>query len=264
MKTFISYARNDSNACKQLRIHLEVLRKERLIDLWYDLKMPAGAEFDRMINEKLESSDLFLFLVSPDFLNSGPCCREMCRALERQRAGEASVIPIILRLCDWQNSPLGEFQALPDDAKPIIQWKHKDEAYFSVVKGIRELLETTEAFSVRQKKLDEFNKKFLEYNSTSIFQNKAEFVRILQGEPRLVPDHPFYSELPDDTCHRAKLAREQDNDPIAVYSGCSQNTPIHWSDHPPNIRYQTIRYTELRSEERRVGKECRFRWSPYH
>src|SRR3989442_6626141 len=24
------------------------------------------------------------------------------------------------------------------------------------------------------------------------------------------------------------------------------------------------RYTEYRSEERRVGKECRSRWSPYH
>ena len=26
----------------------------------------------------------------------------------------------------------------------------------------------------------------------------------------------------------------------------------------------TITNTELRSEERRVGKECRSRWSPYH
>ena len=25
-----------------------------------------------------------------------------------------------------------------------------------------------------------------------------------------------------------------------------------------------IDYMELRSEERRVGKECRSRWSPYH
>ena len=24
------------------------------------------------------------------------------------------------------------------------------------------------------------------------------------------------------------------------------------------------RYIEIRSEERRVGKECRSRWSPYH
>src|SRR2546429_8954350 len=27
---------------------------------------------------------------------------------------------------------------------------------------------------------------------------------------------------------------------------------------------QTHRHAELRSEERRVGKECRSRWSPYH
>ena len=25
-----------------------------------------------------------------------------------------------------------------------------------------------------------------------------------------------------------------------------------------------VRYVEVRSEERRVGKECRSRWSPYH
>ena len=25
-----------------------------------------------------------------------------------------------------------------------------------------------------------------------------------------------------------------------------------------------VRYSETRSEERRVGKECRSRWSPYH
>ena len=30
-----------------------------------------------------------------------------------------------------------------------------------------------------------------------------------------------------------------------------------------NRRY-TFRSTEKRSEERRVGKECRSRWSPYH
>ena len=38
----------------------------------------------------------------------------------------------------------------------------------------------------------------------------------------------------------------------------------------PSFRYMCKRfgadvvYTEFRSEERRVGKECRSRWSPYH
>src|SRR3989475_319984 len=34
------------------------------------------------------------------------------------------------------------------------------------------------------------------------------------------------------------------------------------SDDPKS--FAAMRYTESRSEERRVGKECRSRWSPYH
>src|SRR5256886_9063198 len=33
---------------------------------------------------------------------------------------------------------------------------------------------------------------------------------------------------------------------------------------PPNTPYAGYAFTEDRSEERRVGKECRSRWSPYH
>ena len=29
-------------------------------------------------------------------------------------------------------------------------------------------------------------------------------------------------------------------------------------------RFEPLTAAELRSEERRVGKECRSRWSPYH
>src|SRR5256886_16139634 len=32
----------------------------------------------------------------------------------------------------------------------------------------------------------------------------------------------------------------------------------------PSIDADTIKFYEERSEERRVGKECRSRWSPYH
>ena len=37
--------------------------------------------------------------------------------------------------------------------------------------------------------------------------------------------------------------------------------------HPENdywVRFNCPEFTSLRSEERRVGKECRSRWSPYH
>src|SRR2546430_16579081 len=32
----------------------------------------------------------------------------------------------------------------------------------------------------------------------------------------------------------------------------------------PSIKYARVAYRGMRSEERRVGKECRSRWSPYH
>src|SRR3712207_9185470 len=33
---------------------------------------------------------------------------------------------------------------------------------------------------------------------------------------------------------------------------------------PVSVEYQAVEYELARSEERRVGKECRSRWSPYH
>ena len=33
---------------------------------------------------------------------------------------------------------------------------------------------------------------------------------------------------------------------------------------PETINYRTLKPEKDRSEERRVGKECRSRWSPYH
>jgi len=53
------------------------------------------------------------------------------------------------------------------------------------------------------------------------------------------------------------LARFPDR---VVYIG---GGPPVWTDYAPFIRHWDI--TRLpRSEERRVGKECRSRWSPYH
>ena len=43
---------------------------------------------------------------------------------------------------------------------------------------------------------------------------------------------------------------------------------VAWGESGSSIReiaaYGERREAEIRSEERRVGKECRSRWSPYH
>ena len=102
MKVFISYSHKDCEALERLHTHLAPLRSEGLIDTWYDRQILAGGKIDAEIGRELESCDLFLMLVSPDFLASDYCVnREMKRALERHREDAAHVVPIIVEPCDW-------------------------------------------------------------------------------------------------------------------------------------------------------------------
>ena len=60
--------------------------------------------------------------------------------MERQDAGQARVIPVILRHCDWHAAPFGKLLAAPKDGKPVKSWSDIDEAFLDVVKMIRTAL----------------------------------------------------------------------------------------------------------------------------
>jgi hypothetical protein len=77
--------------------------------------------------------------VSANFIDSEYCYGiEMARAIEREQAKTARAIPIIIRYCDWQPTPLGKLQALPRDGRPVAAWGNKpwDEPLLLVVKEI--------------------------------------------------------------------------------------------------------------------------------
>jgi hypothetical protein len=144
-KVFISYSHRDEKALARLHTHLAMLRRENLVTAWYDREILAGGDIDREVSSNLRDSDLFLALVSPDFLESNYCYeREMENALERHENGTLRVIPIILEPCDWKSSPLGKLKALPKDGKPISLWTNENVAYLDVVTEIRRLIGTLE------------------------------------------------------------------------------------------------------------------------
>jgi hypothetical protein len=64
----------------------------------------------------------------------------MQRALERHAAGEAQVLPVILRPCDWHEAPFGHLLATPTDGKPITKFADVDDAFLEVTKAIRAAL----------------------------------------------------------------------------------------------------------------------------
>jgi len=143
ISVFISYSHKDEDLRNQLETHLTTLKREGVIDVWHDRRIAPGDEFERAINRALEEAQVILLLVSADFLASEYCySKEMLRAVERHDAGEAKVLPVILRPCDWHRAPFGKLLATPTDGKPVKKWPDIDEAFLHVVQDVRRAIET--------------------------------------------------------------------------------------------------------------------------
>ena len=142
MKLFFSYAHPDESLRDELAKHLSLLKRQGTITDWHDRKITAGTYWAQAIDDNLNTADIILLLISADFLASDYCYdQEMTRALVRHNQGNARVIPILLRPCDWHSAPFSELQALPiahgSGAKPITQWPNLDEAFLNIAQGIR-------------------------------------------------------------------------------------------------------------------------------
>ncbi len=138
---FFSYSHRDEDLRNKLEAHLSVMRRNGDIDTWHDRRIAVGEEFGGVIDEHIKSADVILLLVSSDFLNSDYCYEiELDTALERHAAGEAKVIPVILRPCDWQKSKFGGLLAAPKDGLPVVKWPDLDDAMLDVVEKVRNAL----------------------------------------------------------------------------------------------------------------------------
>lgn len=141
-KVFFSYCHVDEPLRDQLEIQLAMLKRQGVIETWHDRRIGAGQEIDASIDEHIDSDEIILLLVSPDFIASNYCYDiEMKRAMERHDAKEAIVIPVILRPCDWHHAPFGKILGTPRDGKPVTLWPDRDEAFLQVAKEVRKAAE---------------------------------------------------------------------------------------------------------------------------
>ena len=142
IRLFYSYSHKDEKLRNQLVSHLSILKREKVVLDWHDRMIGAGQEWKDQIDNELESAQIVLLLISPDFLASDYCYDiEMKRALERHERKEARVIPIILRPVDWKSALFGKLQALPKDGKPVVEWRPRDAGFKNVAEGIHRAVE---------------------------------------------------------------------------------------------------------------------------
>lgn len=70
IKVFYSYAHEDEILRQRLQTHLGVLKYQQLITDWHDREIHAGEEWAKKVQVHLDTADIILLLISPDFLNS--------------------------------------------------------------------------------------------------------------------------------------------------------------------------------------------------
>ncbi|MDZ8078994.1 MAG: GUN4 domain-containing protein [Nostoc sp. DcaGUA01] len=152
LKVFCSYCHKDESLRDQLANHLSAFRHQGVISIWHDRNISAGQEWDDEIKENLKTADIILLLISSDFIASKYCWSvEVKTAIERHDAGEACVIPVILRSVYWKSTPLARLQSLPKNAEPVKSWSDPDAAFTNVAEGFWNAAE--KLIEVRKQKL---------------------------------------------------------------------------------------------------------------
>lgn len=141
VKIFISYAHEDKAYCTKLANHLRPLVRKGDIEVWTDGEIELGNEWDDEIKNALAESEIVLFLISSDFVNSEYIDGvELKKAMERYQKKDLIIIPVIIRFCDFSSLKLSRFQAAPAGGKPISKWDDHDEAYVNVVMGLKKVI----------------------------------------------------------------------------------------------------------------------------
>ena len=109
----------------------------------------------------MNETNIFVFLISPDFINSNPCMEEWEYAKQLAAEGKPIFrIPIILRDCSWQDL-LGEddTKALPDDGKPVANFDSEDTAWLQVYEGIKAVInQLRRTFTPKSQFIEEMEK----------------------------------------------------------------------------------------------------------
>ena len=142
---FYSYSHVDEDYRDELEKHLATLRDNGLINEWHDRRIGAGDDWNEEIDKHMKRAHIILLLYSPDFIDSAACMREVDIALKLREEQQVVVIPVILRVCSWLDTPVCDLMAVPKDGIPILKWPNKDEGWQDVYNRLKEKVEEIRA-----------------------------------------------------------------------------------------------------------------------
>lgn len=146
VRLFYSYSRRDESLLVELNERLLNSKGEAPTEIFWYRDLSPGAERHPETVAGLKEADVVLLLVSPDFLASRYCQQvELPTSLTLHNCGLAVVIPVIIRACSWQNTPLARLQAIPPDGTPLFELPDRDAALGDAARRVIRVVESIRA-----------------------------------------------------------------------------------------------------------------------
>jgi internalin A len=110
-KLFISYSSKNTDFMRRFVTHLEPLKRNGDINYWHDRMIEPGTKWDDEIKKEMETSDIIIFLLSPDFIATNYIFDiEIPKALEHFKNQTAKLFFLELQPCSWDKTDLAHFQ----------------------------------------------------------------------------------------------------------------------------------------------------------
>src|SRR5262249_1484635 len=119
-KVFVSYSHADRPWMDRVRVHISVLERLGLVDVWADNRIAVGANWEQEIETALSAARVTVLIISPGFLAADYVWqKEIPRILAHQKNG-MTVLPVVARPCAWRlEECLSRLQARPLDGRAL-------------------------------------------------------------------------------------------------------------------------------------------------
>lgn len=181
-KIFISYCHKDNEYLEDLKKYITPIAEKYGFSIWDDTEILSGKKLFDIINQELNTFNLMICLISPDYLSSPACQDEFNVILQKSQNSDIdaiNVFPIIVRNCSWKHSEVGKFKCQPNDGQPIaklLKENDKDDIYVDIADALA-------------KTLDELKKNFnieqpLEPKSNNLFLNHINSLGMVIKHPK--------------------------------------------------------------------------------
>jgi hypothetical protein len=144
----VLYDPADRESFEELRQHLAPLERQAMMSLWEPAMIPPGSLSAEELLAHVRSARVTVLLLSAHFLSSPAMGELVSLAIERQRAGEALMLPVAVRRTALVG-PLADYEIVP--RQPVSSSPDRDEAWVTVVEALLKLLKDVSKLPVSGK-----------------------------------------------------------------------------------------------------------------